>query len=99
MPDHDGFELDEMARALLETWLQNPKEIADALGIDEKDLKNLSPEELIEYFKSDSRIRPRSITGAANGLEPAEHRRWGTPGIIREGCVWAVCRETGLPSK
>jgi len=51
MPDYDEDELDEMARALLETWLKDPKALADALDIDESELKNLSPEELIEYFK------------------------------------------------
>ncbi|MCK5783535.1 MAG: hypothetical protein KAH06_03760, partial [Desulfobacterales bacterium] len=44
-------ELDSIAKALLEEWLKNPKEIADALGIDEAALKNLSPDELLEYFK------------------------------------------------
>jgi hypothetical protein len=27
-----GVELDEMARAMLEQWLQDPKAMADALG-------------------------------------------------------------------
>ena len=51
MPDIEGVELDGIAKALLEEWLKNPKEIADALGIDESALKNLSPEELLDYFK------------------------------------------------
>jgi len=51
MPDYDEDELDEMARAMLETWLKDPKALADALDIDESELKNLTPEELIEYFK------------------------------------------------
>ena len=44
------FELSEVARALLDEWLKNPKDLADALGINEEDLSKLSPEELIQYF-------------------------------------------------
>ncbi len=51
MPDMEGVELDSIAKALLEEWLKNPKQIADALGIDESALKNLSPDELLDYFK------------------------------------------------
>ena len=51
MPDYEGYELDEMARAMLEEWLKDPKTMADALDMDEEQLKKLSPEELIEYFK------------------------------------------------
>ena len=51
LPDFDGVELDEIARAMLDEWLKNPKVLADALGMDESELSKLSPEELIEYFK------------------------------------------------
>ena len=51
MPDIEGVELDSIAKALLEEWLKNPRQIADALGIDESALKNLSPDELLDYFK------------------------------------------------
>jgi uncharacterized protein len=51
LPDYESMEMDEIARGLLDEWLKNPKEMADALGIDENELKNLSPEELVEYFK------------------------------------------------
>ena len=51
MPDMEGVELDSIAKTLLEEWLKNPKQIADALGIDESALKNLSPDELLDYFK------------------------------------------------
>jgi uncharacterized protein with von Willebrand factor type A (vWA) domain len=52
LPDVEGVELDAIARAMLDQWLQNPKELADALGMDEAELQRLSPEELIEYFKA-----------------------------------------------
>jgi uncharacterized protein len=51
LPEDDGFEIDEIARGLLAEWLKNPKMLADALGVNEDELKNLSPDELIEYFK------------------------------------------------
>ena len=51
LPENDGFEVDEIAQAMLDEWLKNPKELADALGVNESELKNLTPEELIEYFK------------------------------------------------
>ena len=46
----DERELTDLARALLEEWLKNPQEVADALGIDESTLQKLTPEELIQYF-------------------------------------------------
>ena len=51
LPEDEGFEIDEIARSMLDEWLKNPKMMADALGVDEDQLKNMSPEELIEYFK------------------------------------------------
>ena len=51
LPDAEGFELDEMARALLDEWLKNPETLADALDMDPEDVSKLTPEELIEYFK------------------------------------------------
>ncbi|MBL0713519.1 MAG: hypothetical protein JJV98_07430 [Desulfosarcina sp.] len=51
LPDTDGLALDELARSLLEAWLRNPREMAAALGIDEEQLRKLSPEELLDYFK------------------------------------------------
>ncbi|MBI5896848.1 MAG: hypothetical protein HZB24_12875, partial [Desulfobacterales bacterium] len=51
LPAAEGLAIDEMARAMLEQWLQNPKELAAALGMDEAELQKLTPEQLIEYFK------------------------------------------------
>ncbi len=51
LPEDEGFEIDEIARGMLDEWLKNPKMMADALGVDEDQLKNMSPEELIDYFK------------------------------------------------
>src|SRR4030066_1465114 len=50
LKEPEEIELSEIARALLDEWLKDPKGLADALGVDEKDLLKLSPEELIKYF-------------------------------------------------
>ncbi|MCX5915513.1 MAG: hypothetical protein NTX30_02360 [Deltaproteobacteria bacterium] len=50
LPDPEGIDLDEAARMLLEQWLRNPEEVAQALGVDPEELLKLSPQELIEYF-------------------------------------------------
>jgi uncharacterized protein with von Willebrand factor type A (vWA) domain len=44
------IELTEIVKALLEEWLKNPEQIAEALGLDESELKKMTPEELIQYF-------------------------------------------------
>ncbi len=51
LPDVSGVELDDIARAMLDQWLKEPRALAEALGIDESELNRLTPEELIEYFK------------------------------------------------
>ena len=51
LPEMEGMELDALTRALLDEWLKDPKDLADMLGIDESEIKKLTPEELIEYFK------------------------------------------------
>jgi uncharacterized protein with von Willebrand factor type A (vWA) domain len=48
--DPTAVELTEVAKSLLEEWLKNPEEMADALGIDKEKLKKMTPEELIQYF-------------------------------------------------
>jgi uncharacterized protein with von Willebrand factor type A (vWA) domain len=50
--EYDEIELDEIARAMLDEWLKDPKVLADALDMDESELSQLTPEELIEYFKA-----------------------------------------------
>ncbi|HBG18330.1 MAG TPA: hypothetical protein DDY32_03395, partial [Desulfobulbaceae bacterium] len=48
--DDETFDL--LASGLLQEWLKNPKELAQALGVDEKKLAAMSPDELLEYFKA-----------------------------------------------
>lgn len=51
LPDVDEVALDLLAQSMLHEWLKDPKTLADALGIDEKKLSQMTPEELLEYFK------------------------------------------------
>ncbi|MBN2062779.1 MAG: hypothetical protein JW882_20420 [Deltaproteobacteria bacterium] len=50
LKDPEEYELEEVARAMLEEWLKEPGELARALGVSEDQLSRLSPEELIQYF-------------------------------------------------
>jgi uncharacterized protein len=77
LKDPQEFELTEVARAMLEEWLKNPKEMADALGIDEDSLKKLSPEELLQYFLD----RLKEQTGEHHG----GHKWIGTGGTSPVG--------------
>ncbi len=91
LPDLEGLELDELARSLLEQWLQNPKEMADALGVDEEELKKLSPEELIEYFKERLKDQTERHDGGnkwigTGGTSPVGHSGHH-PGGMRVGGV------------
>ncbi|RLC00244.1 MAG: hypothetical protein DRH90_18860 [Deltaproteobacteria bacterium] len=91
MPDYEGFELDEMARAMLEEWLKDPKTMADALDMDEEKLKKLSPEELIEYFKERLKEQTEEHHGGSKwigtgGTSPVGHSGFH-PGGMRVGGV------------
>ena len=46
----EDIELTEIAKALLQEWLKNPAEMAQALGLDEKKIQAMTPEGLINYF-------------------------------------------------
>ena len=68
--------LEEAMRGLLEEWLKEPEELAEMLGMDPEDIKNLSPEELVQYFLD----RLREQTEAHHG-----GNRWiGTHGTSPE---------------
>jgi uncharacterized protein len=44
-------EIDKAILSMLDEWLKDPKMMADFLGIDEKTLSRLTPDELEEYFR------------------------------------------------
>lgn len=89
LPDDVGFEIDEMARALLDQWLTDPKTVAEALGADEEKLARLSPEELIEYFKQRLEEQTERHDGGnrwigTGGTSPVGHSGYH-PGGMRIG--------------
>jgi uncharacterized protein with von Willebrand factor type A (vWA) domain len=85
----DEFELSEMVRALLEEWLKEPKALADALGLDEKELQQLSPEELLQYFLDRLKEQTEEHHGGSKwigtgGTSPVGHSGYH-PGGMRIG--------------
>ncbi|MBF0412558.1 MAG: hypothetical protein HQK70_07600 [Desulfamplus sp.] len=89
LPDTDGFEIDDIARAMLDEWLKNPKQLADALGIDESKLANLTPDQLIEYFKERLKEQKGRHEGGnkwigTGGTSPVGHSGYH-PGGMRVG--------------
>jgi uncharacterized protein with von Willebrand factor type A (vWA) domain len=89
LPDSEGLELDEMARMMLDAWLQNPRELSKMLGIDESELSRLSPEELIEYFKERLKDQTEAHHGGSKwigtgGYSPVGHSGYH-PGGMRVG--------------
>ena len=91
LPEDEGFEIDQMAQAMLEEWLKNPKQMADTLNIDEDALKKLTPDELIEYFKQrlqdqDGRHDGGSKWIGTGGISPVGHSGYH-PGGMRVGGV------------
>jgi len=91
LPEDEGFEIDQMARAMLDEWLKNPKTMADALNVDENALKKLTPDELIDYFKKrlkdqDGRHDGGSKWIGTGGISPVGHSGYH-PGGMRVGGV------------
>jgi uncharacterized protein len=87
----DEFELSEVARSLLEEWLKDPKAMADALGINEEDLLNLTPEELLQYFLDRLKEQTEAHHGGnkwigTGGTSPVGHSGFH-PGGMRVGGV------------
>lgn len=85
----DEFELSDMVRALLEEWLKEPKALADALGLDEEELKQLSPEELLQYFLDRLKEQTEEHHGGkkwigTGGTSPVGHSGFH-PGGMRVG--------------
>jgi len=89
--DPGDRELGELARALLEEWLRNPRDVAATLGLDESKLGQMSPEELIQYFLDRLKEQTEAHHGGnrwigTRGTSPVGHS--GThPGGMRVGGV------------
>jgi len=91
LPEDAGLEIDDIARAMLEQWLQSPEEIERILGVDADTLKKLSPEELIEYFKKrleeqDGEHHGGSRWIGTGGTSPVGHSGYH-PGGMRVGGI------------
>jgi uncharacterized protein len=83
--------LNEIARAMLEEWLNNPKELAEVLGVDESELSKMTPEELIKYFYDRLREQTEAHHGGSKwigtgGTSPVGHSGYH-PGGMRVGGV------------
>ena len=91
LKEPEAIEISEVARALLEEWLKNPKELADLLGIKEEDLSKLTPEELIQYFLDRLKEQTEAHHGGGKwigtgGTSPVGHSGYH-PGGMRVGGV------------
>ncbi|MDO9124002.1 MAG: hypothetical protein Q7V12_06230, partial [Deltaproteobacteria bacterium] len=91
LKEPDPIEISEVARALLEEWLKNPKELADLLGIKEEDLSKLTPEELLQYFLDRLKEQTEAHHGGGKwigtgGTSPVGHSGYH-PGGMRVGGV------------
>jgi len=91
LKEPDQLELTEIARTLLEEWLKDPRALADALGVDEKELAKLSPEELIQYFLDRLKEQTEAHHGGGKwigtgGTSPVGHSGYH-PGGMRVGGV------------
>ncbi len=91
LKEPDEVELGEVARALLEEWLKNPKELADAMGVDEEELSKMTPEELIAYFLERLKEQTEAHHGGSKwigtgGTSPVGHSGHH-PGGMRVGGV------------
>jgi uncharacterized protein with von Willebrand factor type A (vWA) domain len=87
----DEFELSEVARAMLDQWLKDPKGIADALGIDEDSLNKLSPDKLLQYFLDRLKEQTEEHHGGGKwigtgGTSPVGHSGYH-PGGMRVGGI------------
>jgi uncharacterized protein with von Willebrand factor type A (vWA) domain len=91
LKEADAVELSEIARALLEEWLKDPRGLADALGINEDELSKLTPEELIQYFLDRLKEQTEAHHGGSKwigtgGRSPVGHSGFH-PGGMRVGGV------------
>lgn len=85
----EEIELTELVRTLLEEWLKNPEQVAEALGLDESELKKMTPEELIQYFLDRLKEQTEAHHGGnrwigTGGTSPVGHSGYH-PGGMRVG--------------
>lgn len=91
LPSRDGVEIEELAQAMLDEWLQDPKTVAEYLEMDESALKKMTPEELLDYFKKRLKDQTERHDGGnkwigTGGFSPVGHSGYH-PGGMRVGGV------------
>jgi uncharacterized protein with von Willebrand factor type A (vWA) domain len=91
LPELDEIELTETARALLEEWLKDPDMLAEVMDIDKEALKQLSPEELLQYFLDRLKEQTEEHHGGSKwigtrGTSPVGHSGYH-PGGMRVGGI------------
>ena len=91
LKEPDELELSEIAQALLDEWLKDPRLLAKELGIDEYQLSKMSPEELIQYFLDRLKEQTEAHHGGGKwigtgGTSPVGHSGYH-PGGMRVGGV------------
>lgn len=89
LKDPGEIELSKAVRTLLDEWLKEPRVLADFLGIDEKTLKKLSPDELVKYFMDRLKEQTEEHHGGSRwigtgGTSPVGHSGYH-PGGMRVG--------------
>jgi len=89
MGDDWEEELEATIRSILEEWLQDPKELAEMLGIDPDTIKDMDPEELVKYFLDRLKEQTERHDGGdkwigTGGTSPVGHSGYH-PGGMRVG--------------
>lgn len=91
LDDLNDLELDDLTRELLQDWLKNPRDVAEALGISEEQLSSMTPEEVLQYFLDRLKDQQGKHHGGSRwigtgGTSPVGHSG-AHPGGMRVGGV------------
>jgi uncharacterized protein with von Willebrand factor type A (vWA) domain len=85
LPDPRGLDIDELARSMLESWLQRPEEAARLLGVDARALQNLTPAQLLDYFKERLKDQDGPHHGGGKWIGTSGHSPVGHSGHHPQG--------------
>ena len=82
-------ELSEMVKAMLSEWLKDPAGMAQALGLSEKEIKQMTPDELVSHFLKRLKEQKEAHHGGnywigTHGTSPTGHSGYH-PGGMRVG--------------
>ena len=85
----DEVELGETVKMMLGDWLEDPEDLARALGLEESEVEGMSPEEVVRYFLQKLEEQDQEHHGGGNwigtqGTSPVGHSGWH-PGGMRVG--------------